>query len=525
MRSSFRSAAVTAALLLLAIVAGCGGHGGSLIPRILGSPPPVDGPAWYSFGGDAVHGALALIQPQPLTRIRWSTPVDLHPEESGGNLYIHYGSPVITSRNTVIVPVKTGAYGGFRIEAHVGFNGALLWKAATDYTLPAVPAGIWTPSYNATLTFQNVLVFPGAGGRIYERSDPDAKTGTQSTAVFYGASNYAADPSAYDAHVQIDTPITADAQGDLYFGFVVTGSTPLGLQSGIARIGADGVGSWVAASAAAGDGAVQEVVTNSAPAMSLAGSTLYVAVSSVGNQGFSTDGYLLALNSTTLATTGKVLLLDPESTEPADVPSSGTASPTIGPDGDVYFGVLENGDNHDCRGWLLHYDSTLSQTKTPGSFGWDDTASLVPSSSIPSYAGASTYLLMTKYNFYADPGCNGTGNNEIAVIDPTATEADPIDGTTMVMKEIVTHAGVTPDGEFSGVKEWCINSAAVTPANDSVYAPSEDGYLYHWSLPDDSFPERLRLTSGIGEAYTPTAIGADGTVYAISDSILFAVGE
>jgi hypothetical protein len=35
----------------------------------------------------------------------------------------------------------------------------------------------------------------------------------------------------------------------------------------------------------------------------------------------------------------------------------------------------------------------------------------------------------------------------------------------------------------------------------------------------------VTLTSGVGEAYTPTAIGADGTVYAINNSILFAVGQ
>jgi hypothetical protein len=32
------------------------------------------------------------------------------------------------------------------------------------------------------------------------------------------------------------------------------------------------------------------------------------------------------------------------------------------------------------------------------------------------------------------------------------------------------------------------------------------------------------LSSGIGEAYTPTVIGSDGTAYAINDAILFAIG-
>jgi hypothetical protein len=46
-------------------------------------------------------------------------------------------------------------------------------------------------------------------------------------------------PTAYDANVFISTPITADSAGNLYFGFTVTGATPLNLASGLARIAAD----------------------------------------------------------------------------------------------------------------------------------------------------------------------------------------------------------------------------------------------------------------------------------------------
>ena len=46
--------------------------------------------------------------------------------------------------------------------------------------------------------------------------------------------------------VQHNTPITSDAAGDIFFGLLVTGSNPLGLTSGVARIGADGTGSSVA---------------------------------------------------------------------------------------------------------------------------------------------------------------------------------------------------------------------------------------------------------------------------------------
>ena len=193
------------------------------------------------------------------------------------------------------------------------------------------------------------------------------------------------------------------------------------------------------------------------------------------------------------------------------------------------IGVLESSfaSNND-RGWLLHFSGDLSTTKTPGAFGWDDTPSVVPASMVPSYHGTSTYLLMTKYNNYAGLG-SGNGLNKIAILDPNATETDPVTGTT-VMNEVLTILGQTPDPEYDqqypgAVREWCINSAVVDPATDSILAGSEDGKLYRWNLTTNSFTQVTTLTTGIGEAYTPTLIGPDGMVYAINNAILFAIGD
>jgi hypothetical protein len=211
----------------------------------------------------------------------------------------------------------------------------------------------------------------------------------------------------------------------------------------------------------------------------------------------------------------------------AILPDDGSASPTIGPDGDVYYGVLENPiySNHD-RGWLLHFDSSLSQLKTPGAFGWDDTASIVPASLVPSYQGSSSYLVLTKYNNYVQAG--GDGVNKMAVLDPNDTMTDPITGAT-VMKEILTVVGPTPDADYinqhpNAVREWCINSAAVDPATKSAVVNSEDGKVYRWDFTTNTLQQALMLTGGLGEAYTPTLIGVDGTDYAISDGTLFVIG-
>ena len=173
----------------------------------------------------------------------WQTAVDLVPPYRANNvLPIHYGSPVISARNTVLVPVKLNLDSGFRVEARAGANGALLWSAPTDYVLPAHD---WTPSYNIALTQGNRVYFPGAGGKLYFRDNVDSATGSVQTVVFYGSDAYDAAPAAYDAAVLINTPLTIDPRGNVYFGFMVIGTTPIGLQSGIARVAPDGTASWV----------------------------------------------------------------------------------------------------------------------------------------------------------------------------------------------------------------------------------------------------------------------------------------
>ena len=478
------------------------------------------GPIWSDYAGDAQHTAISSVASQRLQTIRWQTPVDLAPQYSGNDLLIHYGSPLVTAANTVVIPVKTGATNGFEVDARSGSNGALRWSQASDYILPPHD---WTPSFSPAITPAGRLYLPGAGGTVLWRDSVDAASGATGRIAFFGNASYAGNTAAYNSNVFINTPITSDAAGNIYFGYQVTGANPGNLSSGIARIAANGAGTFVSAASAAADGSIAKVVQNCAPALSADGTKVYIAV----NRGDFQGGDLLALDATTLATVGKVALKDAATGNDALLADDGTASPTVGPNGDVYFGVLENPfpANHD-RGWLLHFSGDLTQQKTAGAFGWDDTASIVPAAMVASYTGSSTYLLMTKYNNYASVG--GDGVNKIAILDPNATEVDPITGAT-VMREVMTHAGVTPDAEFPGlpgaVREWCINTAVVDPFTDSILANSEDGRLYRWSLATNTFSEVIVLTPGLGEAYTPTIIGADGTVYAVNNATLFAVGD
>jgi hypothetical protein len=465
---------------------------------------------------------------QPLDAIHWQTSIDLN----NTGTFIHYGSPVITPANTIIIPVKTGAQGGFELKAMNGATGTSLWTIASDYTLPPYS---WIPPFDPALSSSNALYFPGNGGTVYYVTNPDTPGATKSGQLaFYGIANYQAHPDEFNKAIEINTPITSDSAGNIYFGFEVTAKNPLNLtSSGIARIDANGNGTYVLAGTAANDSKITKVQLGSAPALSSDGSTLYVAV----NESTNYYGYLLGLDSTTLATKYQVFLRDPRfhAVNSAGLLDSSTASPMVAPDGTVFMGIFGNPFNG-SRGFMLHFSGDLKTEYTPGAFGWDDTASIVPTSMVPTYKGKSPFLIFTKYNNYVAGEVGSTGGdgvNKVAILDPYATERDPNnDGSPdlLMMNEVLTLPGPTPDmtyvqqGYPNAVREWCINDTVIDPATDSIIVNSEDGNVYRWNLQSRTMNQGLHLTQGIGEPYVPTLIGPDGTIYALNGGTLFAIG-
>src|SRR4051812_17630291 len=89
-------------------------------------------PAVVTFGGDSHHTGISAAASQPLQAIHWTTTVDSFFSSSFG----HYGAPLATDANTMILPVKTGssAAPNFHVVGKNGNNGAPLWDAASDWT-------------------------------------------------------------------------------------------------------------------------------------------------------------------------------------------------------------------------------------------------------------------------------------------------------------------------------------------------------------------------------------------------------
>src|SRR5262249_53877746 len=129
---------------------------------------------------------------------------------------------------------------------------------------------------------------------------------------------YASNAAGFNSHLFINTPLTASTNGEIYFAYRAIGVIPAPINSGASgfvRIDADGNGTFVTAT----NGSSQ---MNRAPALSNDGSMVYFA------SGF----YLVGFDSQTLATKFVRRIGPQNNTDMA------TASPTVGPDGDVYMG-------------------------------------------------------------------------------------------------------------------------------------------------------------------------------------------
>ena len=157
-----------------------------------------------TFGGNAQHTSVYAAPAQTLNQIKWQATIDFNP-----GALVHYGSPLVTAGNTVIVPVKT-AGNGFQVRAFNGATGVLKYTLATDYILPAHN---WIPVYNpciVTGSFGTRLYYAGAGGTIWHVDNPDSNTpSTPVREAFYGLVNYNANTAGYNNTVFVNTPITA----------------------------------------------------------------------------------------------------------------------------------------------------------------------------------------------------------------------------------------------------------------------------------------------------------------------------
>src|ERR1051326_1781496 len=242
-----------------------------------------DAQAVSTFAGNSQHTANYQPAAQNLNRIVWSTSID-----QDNHAFAHYGAPLITANNSVVTPVKTA--NGFFLNVLRGSDGSVKYTLATDYIRPS---STWIPVYQPVLAGPpNTprLYYAGAGGTVYFVDNVDSDSGPTAATqlVFYTTlANYQTNAAQFNSTVYINTPITADSSGNIFFGFRVQGIAPNPLntmQSGFARIDSSGAGSYVLTGAAAGDSTIDRDSHNSAPALSADESTVYVVAKSCSTE-------------------------------------------------------------------------------------------------------------------------------------------------------------------------------------------------------------------------------------------------
>ena len=217
---------------------------------------------------------------------------------------------------------------------------------------------------------------------------------------------------------------------------------------------------------------------------------------------------------------------------------SGTASPTILPDGSVVFGAYTR--YNIARGHLFKFSSS-GQFQASFDFGWDDTLAVVP-------RGDSNFSIVMKDNHYDEEAgfyCNPSSfpNSQI-VCDSTGIPAGPF-YITQVNKDLqpewkfqsteVRSCHRNADGSVTCVNdgthpngfEWCINAPAVD-GNGNVYVESEDGFVYVIDQGHSGVfttpKARIFTNLAVGAAYTPFSIDMFGRLYAQNNGHLFVLG-
>jgi outer membrane protein assembly factor BamB len=228
---------------------------------------------------------------------------------------------------------------------------------------------------------------------------------------------------------------------------------------------------------------------------------------------------------------------------------SGTASPTVLPDGSILLGAYTR--YNIARGHLYKFSSS-GEYQAFFDFGWDDTLGIVPHE--------NTFSIVMKDNHYdeeagfycnPDPTCPTPNNNSCIVCDSTGIPAGPF-YITQVGKDPGPDRKLVPEWSFKGTEtrtcqrnaagvvtciddgthpngfEWCINAPAID-SEGNVYVESEDGNLYVLDQTHRGVfttPKyKLFLNLAIGAAYTPLSIDSVGRLYAQNNGHLFVIGR
>jgi hypothetical protein len=227
---------------------------------------------------------------------------------------------------------------------------------------------------------------------------------------------------------------------------------------------------------------------------------------------------------------GATFGVDPGTNEPppARVLDDSSSSPTIAPDGSIFYGAYTA--YNFAQGHMLHF-SANGDFLNAFNFGWDNTPAIYPH--------GGTYSVIFKNNHYAggsycgDPNWCPAERTNTELLGPEAYFVTQFDPNLNIEWSFQNHNTQSctrnPDGTITCISdhpngfEWCVN-AAVVDSRGTVYANSEDGNLYAIGQ-GGVMLQKIFQQLAIGAAYTPASLDGSGRIYSQNDGHLFVVGR
>lgn len=527
---------------------GAAGSPATVTVSFLVAPPPSNSPLWAQWGANAQHTGAVDVAGQALTSqladIVFDPFVNQQKAENVARfgeavLTVHYQAP-ITDGNDVYMLVKSGSYtscnpaGAWTSGTLCGPNTweTMVWNEARFSWIDDALTRVWTfqsdwkpPPNGSRLSgwepvfhpadASDFVYVPGAGGTVWKVNKAD---GTSAAHI-----NPFTGTGVVPASTFVAGPLTADAQGNIYYNVIELADPALG---DVWKI--DARGAWLVKvtpadmasivpfatlvpGAPAGVG-IQRAGINVAPAVATDGTVYTVSAAHLDR----TTSFLVAVNSNLTpkwaASMRDLPIGAGGALGSARLSDLGSSSPTVLPDGSVLFGTISTIIG--SRGNLFHFDA-LGAFLGSYDFGWDSTPAV--------YVHGGTFSIIIKDNYYST-----SGPFYITQLDANLNIEWRFLGTNTQSCMRNPDGSLTCVDDHPGGFEWCINMPAVD-ANGVVYANSEDGNLF--ALPQGNsgiFTVPLAnkfLNLALGAAYTPLALGPDGKIYTQNNGHLFVVGD
>jgi hypothetical protein len=602
---------VCAVLVLtgLALLSSCGGSSGGTTPPPPPPPPPASNtPFWAQWGASGLHAGAVNVAAQGLNKkladIIYDPFVAQEQAEFGGDLVAHYQA-TLTDGNDFYMESKGGTYppcmpaGDWQNGTACGPNAwerlnwsvtrytwesgkpVLIWTFASDWKPePNATGGLggWEPVFHPVLA-NGFLFVPGAGGTVF-KVDKNSGMSVKKIDPF-------ASMSIDTAHTYVSGPLTADANGNLYYNVLALADPAVSDP----WFGADSLGAWLVKVSTA-DAAAVATYASLVPGAPAAGAancpgtffnlapprppfpwppapTAVPPTQACGSQrpgvnvapAIAADGTIYTVSRAHFdAMVVYVVAVNPDLT-----PKWQTSLQNVLQDG---CGVLLTIASDTTTPNSCAAGSTLGVDPTTNAFGSGrmiDEASSTPTAlpdgvlfgtvdrynfarghlfkidangnfvaaypfgwdSTPAvYAHGGTYSIVIKDNHYqATAYCGAQGN---PVCTPRADGPYFITQLDANLNVEWQFQSTTIDANHPNGYEWCVNAPAID-SNGVVYANSEDGNVY--AIPQGNTgvfntpQQKMFLKLALGAAYTPLSIGADGKLYVQNDGHLFVVGN